>query len=249
MDQRQQSIEARQLTYCTLCGACDAACPIGLRPMQTILAQGQKENMLEPFAARAPKTGGELLLSPNKAVRRSFSQSQWVDDCGIDIAKALANGDSIDSQRLQQFIAPLVLASQIVVSDGLLYYALRHWLPNTPLVTLAERLLPKLHHHLQAGDLLLLDPPAFHANYDYLLPIVQQATRHKGVELNLDLQRLAVSLRSYRLDTKAALRARWQWLSLHHTINRIICENPDETTIAAAVSGLPALWLGDLEPL
>jgi len=247
MDQRRQDVTVQQIAHCTLCGACDAACPIGLRPMRTIMQQGNAGNVLETFSVRVPKTGKRLLLSPDHAVSHCFPDSQWVGDCGADIVAAFARSAHVDPQRLQHFIAPLTVASQVIVADGLLYNALRSWLPEAPLVTLAEALLPKRHHHLREDDLLLLDAPAFNADRERLLPIVQQAVHRNGAMLSLDLQRLAMPLRSYRPDEDAALRARWQWLSQHRTIARIITENPAEADVAAMVSGLPAIWLGELE--
>ncbi|MDX8413683.1 MAG: (Fe-S)-binding protein [Mariprofundales bacterium] len=246
MDQRQQAISTQQLAYCTLCGACDAACPVGLQPMRTIVQQGDAVGLLAPFVDHATRTGQQLLLSADRSVAACFPDSQWLDDCGADIVRALSCNGHIASQRLQQFIASLADASSVVVADGLLLYALKKWLPHALLISLAEALLPQRKHGLQSDDLLLLDAPAFNADRVRLLPMVQQAVAQSGAMTSLDLQQLAIPLRSYRVDEAEALAARWQWLSRQRQIGRIVAENPQEVIVAAAVSGLPAVWLGAL---
>ncbi|MDQ6963587.1 MAG: 4Fe-4S dicluster domain-containing protein [Mariprofundales bacterium] len=247
MEQRQQSISSWQLAFCTLCGACDAACPVGVQPMSLIVQQGEGEGVLQRLSMASSPTGGrQLILSAEGRVAALFPDRERLDDCGADIVQALAANRHVSVERRRQFVEPLLAGSSVVVADGLLYYTLRRWLPSLTLVTLAEALLPRMAHHLRPGDLLLLDAPAFNVDQERLLPLIQRAVMASGAMINLDLQRLATPLRSYRAGSEEALAARWQWLRSERGVERVVVENPDDVEVVAAVGELPVLWLGEL---
>ncbi len=245
MAERGQEIAPSQLAFCTLCGACDAACPQKLQPMTTILELGQTDALLAPFPHR-PVQGGRRLLVGGRGLLRHFPGYAQAPDDGDDIIEALRGGMAVDRQRVQQFLYPLAAASSLIAADGLRCYLLRHWLPEATIHSLAGMLLPSRQQRLQPGDLLLLDAPGFHADCAQVLPLLRFVCETRGVVPSLDLQRLAQPLRSYRDVRDAGVRARWQALVRGRSFTRVVVENPQEVDLAALVSGLPTVWLGVL---
>ncbi|MDX8410236.1 MAG: (Fe-S)-binding protein [Mariprofundales bacterium] len=247
--QRGQPIDAKQTEHCTLCAACDAACPLGLQPMATILTQlaGQKTVQSINMTATAT-TETTMLWSDNPSLRAHFPHAQPLADGGKDIRQALRAGEPISAAQLRQFLAPLAAAKQVIIDDGLCYYAVRRWLPKAHLSTLAEALLPQQMQQLRSGDLLLLDATGFNADQARLLPIMQRFAHQRGLVLNLDLQRLAMPLHGYirSSNSHAAAQERWQWLVKGKKIQRIIAERREDVPLAATISGLPAIWIADL---
>jgi len=254
--QRGEAIDIQKLAHCTLCAACDAACPLGLRPMRMIMELASGSEVLAAFCDRGPRRGKRLLLGGDEALSALFPGYQQVRD-GVDaLVAALGNDPAAEKAQLQplrsRLVSQVAVASRVMVVDGLLYYALRQWLPAAPLLSLAEALLPRKREALQEGDLLLLDAPAFNSDRSRLLPIVQRAVMGSGAILSLDLQRLAMPLDSCRVlaeegsERQQALRGRWLWLGQQREIRRVVTENPAEAVVAASVSGLPAIWLGAL---
>jgi len=250
--ERGQPIDARQTEHCTLCAACDAACPLGLQPMTTILASLPKQTAMHAIHMTVPSTTATTMLWSDHAVLRAhFPHAQAAPDGGEDIRQALRTGDPIPTKRLHEFLAPLAAAKRVIIDDGLCYYAMRHWLPKAHLSTLAEALLPQQMQYLRSGDLLLLDATAFNADRTRLLPIMQRTARLRGFMLNLDLQRLAMPLNSYLHGDNgdngdAAAQQRWQWLTKDAQVQRIIPERRQDVALAAEISGLPTTWIADL---
>ncbi|MDX8394295.1 MAG: hypothetical protein R8K21_06900 [Mariprofundales bacterium] len=263
-DQRQQDISESQTQHCSLCAACDAACPIGLQPMKIIMQYMQVEidpELLSSFSEASlidaiPKhvqsinDDTHLLLGrlDDAIMRDNFADITLAKDTGDDILQAWMLGKTIPEARLKAFLAPLVSSNKILVINGLLYYAVRNWLPDANLQTLAEALLPEKKQYLQAGDMFILDAPAFNSDQIRLLPIMQAIAKQHDIFLNLDLQRLAMPLRGDRDSSNSAraLQARWAWLVKQKTIKRVVTECRSEAAIATAISGLPAIWLADL---
>src|SRR5579862_7585147 len=146
---------------CTLCGACEPACPenIDLVGMllelrralppsvraQNLHVRMEAETAHPPAAPRA--SPGVMLadaaLSRNPPllarIRMLMGDAAVIktgNDAGADIAQALEIGAAVPPQRVERLLAPLRFCKTIIVADGLLLRHLRAWLPLARIVSL-----------------------------------------------------------------------------------------------------------------
>ena len=190
---------AESIQSCTLCAACEPVCPeeIGLVAMtlelrsqvvQPAAVQGLRARMDEqaarPLAPRARLTAvllpGDALRGRPATLARAASllggagNLSIADDDGSDIALALEAGVTIPAQRLERFLQPLCGLKHIFVADGLLLRHLRQWLPASTITSVGAALsrLAAVRRALRAGDLYVIEPCAYHADYQRLVLIL-----------------------------------------------------------------------------
>ena len=152
---------AASVAGCTLCGACEPACPEELPLVDMVMA-----------------------------LRREAAPAQVPQD-GAGISEALARGEDIEPSRLEAFLAPLRKEKRIVVADGLLLRFLRRWLPDATVVGLGESLLPRLRGKLGARDLYVVDAQIYNLDQARLVGRYDALRAASGCHMNLDLQRIA----------------------------------------------------------
>jgi hypothetical protein len=135
------------------------------------------------------------------------------DDDGADIALALEAGVPIPAPRLERFLQPLRGRKNIVVADGLLLRHLRVWLPRSKLSSLGVALssLAGVRRALRASDLYVIEPRAYHADYQRLVKYYDGLRQAAACAFNLDLQRIAIpaTARSLPQVGPAAELTRW----------------------------------------
>jgi ferredoxin len=153
---------AASVAGCTLCGACEPACPEDLPLVDMVLE-------LRRDAALAGVRGD-----------------------GAGIAEALARGEAIEPPRLEAFLAPLRKEKRIVVADGLLLRFLRRWLPEASVIGLGESLLGMVEGRLGARDLYVVDAQIYNLDQERLAARYDALRAASGCHMNLDLQRIAV---------------------------------------------------------
>ena len=232
---------AASVDGCTLCGACEPACPeeLPLVDMVMELRSGRT------FPATEVRTQGKKkLLLPGQALRAEpdrlartlalLAGYELAADDGADIVAALETGAPITDERLAAFLAPLARARQIVVAEGLLLRALRRWLTDASIRGIGEALLPAIGANLRAGDLYVIASQAFNCDQPRLIGRYDSLRSSSGCEMNLDLQRIAMP---------AAGQA--AWILEGRTVERIVVEDLADRALFD-FAGKPVLHLAEL---
>lgn len=232
---------AASVDGCTLCGACEPACPeeLPLVDMVMELRSGRT------FPATEVRTQGKKkLLLPGQALRaepdrlaRTLALLEGYElaaDDGADIVAALETGAPITDERLAAFLAPLARARQIVVAEGLLLRALRRWLADASIRGIGEALLPAIGANLRAGDLYVIASQAFNCDQPRLIGRYDSLRSSSGCEMNLDLQRIAMP---------AAGQA--GWILEGRKVERIVVEDLADRAVFD-FAGKPVLHLAEL---
>jgi hypothetical protein len=174
------------------------------------------------------------------------------DDCP-EISLALEAGAGIPEQRVQRFLAPLRRMKKIIVADGLLLRHLKRWLPDANIVGLGEALSghAAVRRGLRSTDLYVIEPRAYHSDYQRLVKYYDCLRITHGCAFNLDLQRIAIPATARNLPQRLGLMAsnddeqtRW---ALHGLgIERIVVESLEERAVLEKVSVHPVVHLAEL---
>ena len=266
---------AEVIDACSLCGACDPVCPEGIDlsglvmhlrrqlPRSVVLDDLQLRLQQGTMAAAAAPAGlrsGPLLL-PGPVLRADtalLTQVQALlglalaDDDGDDIALALELGVDIPQDRLQAFLASLQ-GHSIVAADGLLLRQLRRWLPGSKRMGLGAALSsrPAVRSNLAAGDLYVIEPRAFHGDYERMVEYYNQLQLETGCSLSLDLQRVAMPATAHGLPHKLGIGAdddgtQARWILQGRKPARIVVECLSDRAAFERVCDLPVLYLAEL---
>lgn len=212
---------ADSVDACTLCGACEPACPeaiplvdlvlrlraelAGADPARIGQAVAPLQQHHDAKSAAASLETGTLLLPDQALVDQPALLQQVVGlfvaeqacvaaDSGADIARALEAGAGIPEARLNLFLASLQSARRLIVCDGLLLRALRAWLPQRRIDSIgaAASSLAAVSARLRPDDLYVIEPRAYHLDRERLIGHYDQLRVSSGCMMNLDLQRLAI---------------------------------------------------------
>ncbi len=269
---------AASIRSCTLCAACEPACPedIGLVAMtldlrreliQPAAVQSLRARMDEQAARPyAPRASSVTMLLPGQALRElpaTLARAAALlgnkgnialgDDDGSDIALALEAGIAIPALRLDRFFRPLRAPSNIIIADGLLLRHLRQWLPQSKIASLGLALseLAAVRRALRASDLYVIEPRAYHADYQNLVKHYDALRLATGCTLNLDLQRIAIPAAARSLPQRLGLaqiddHVQARWILQGRKIRRIVVENIEDLAAFGQVSELPVVHLADL---
>jgi len=269
---------AASIQSCTLCAACEPVCPedIGLVEMtlnlrrrlpQSAAAQDLQARMDEQATRpHAPRASSPAVLLPGPGLRErpgtlaraaallgGAGNIAIADDDGADIALALEAGAAVPARRLERFLQPLRGLRKIVVADGLLLRQLRQWLPRSKIVSLGEALsgLAGVRRALHAGDLYVIEPRAYHADYQNLVKHYDALRRATGCTVNLDLQRIAIPATARSLPQRPGLAAiddevQTRWILQGRNITRIVVESVEDGAAFEKVSACAVVHLADL---
>ena len=262
---------------CTLCGACDPVCPEQIDVTGMILklrrqwAHPEEPTLQARMAAqgaRPPATqlAAATALLPDSALREhpdtlaritnllgKDSTLAIIDDDGADIALALEAGADIPPYRLQRFLDPLRGCNKIIVADGLLLKHLKQWLPAVNFISMGEALSchTAVRRRLRATDLYVIEPRAYHADYQRLVKHYDRLRAESGSAFNLDLQRIAIPATSCSLPQRLGLIAldddeQARWVLHGRSITRIVVESMEDRAALVKVSDVPVVHLADL---
>jgi hypothetical protein len=223
---------------------------------------------MEEQAARplAPCPAAATLLLPGRALRErpetlaraaallgGAGKIVIADDDGPDISLALEAGVAILAQRLQRFLQPLRAPSSVVVADGLLLRHLRQWLPRSKIASLGLALSGRaaVRRALGAGDLYVIEPRAYHADYQRLVKHYDSLRSVTGCTLNLDLQRIAIPASARSLAQNPGPDAiddtvQARWILQGRNVARVVVENVEDIPAFERVGTLPVVHLADL---
>jgi NAD-dependent dihydropyrimidine dehydrogenase PreA subunit len=215
------TVDSASAWHCTLCMACEPACPdnidiIGMilefRRQQSsphwlpdlrkkISEETTRQTVKASSSARAHLELPVLLpdaslhAHPDTLARTAgLLDARFCDDDGSDISLALESGADIPEQRLHQFLAPLRPLNKIIVADGLLFHYLKKWIPNLKAISLGEAISSHaaVRRSLRRTDLYIIEPRAYHSDYPHLVKYYDSLRIDAGCMFNLDLQRIAI---------------------------------------------------------
>lgn len=260
---------APAIASCTLCGACEPACPEGLPLVEMILglraeAPLERDVVLAKLAVApqvSPAQTGVVLLPGGALVRDAarlertlaLLEANPAADDGTDIALAIEAGVPVPKHRLDSFIEPLERAKRLIVAEGLLLRELRRAFPGKDVVGLGEALsrLKSVREKLRSSDLYVIEPRAFHADRQRLIGHYDTLRRALGCAMNLDLQRLAVpttaSAAQHTLGRNAiSVAEQARWIMEGRSFERVVVEDASDCAAFAGVTERPVLHLADL---
>ena len=262
---------------CSLCGACDPVCPEQIDVTGMILdlrrqlthPEGQTLNVrIEAQAALqlAKQHVAATALLPDPALREypdmlariaallgKGDSFVIVEDAGADIALALEAGMEIPPRRLQKLLDSLRGLNNIIVADGLLLKHLKQWLPASKLISLGEALSghPEVRRNLRATDLYVIEPRAYHADYQRLVKHYDRLRAESGSAFNLDLQRIAIPASLRNLSQRLGLiapddGAQAHWVLHGRSITRVVVESLEDCVALEKASNVPVVHLSEL---
>jgi ferredoxin len=270
---------AAPIEACSLCGACDPVCPEGIdlpgmimdlrlqlanslppRLPRPALLDGLHARLQQGAAASVASRSAPLLL-PGPDLRADPALLARVqallglvvfEDDGADISQALELGVEIPQPRLQSFLASLS-GHSIVAADGLLLRQLRRWLPGSQRMGIGAALSTRaaVRSNLAATDLYVIEPRAYHADYERMVVYYDQLQRDTGCSLSLDLQRMAIPAVAQGLSQKLGLKpgnddAQAKWILQGRKPARIVVESLADRAAFERVCDLPVVHLAEL---
>ncbi len=269
---------ADSIESCTLCGACEPVCPEEIdlvamtmdlrRQLPQPAAVQALQTRMDEQAARplAPRPSARALLLPAQALRArpatlaraaallgGAGKIALGDDDGGDIVLALEAGLAIPAPLLERFLQPLRRLKKVVVADGLLLRHLRQWLPGSNITSLGEALsrLAAVRRALRADDLYVIEPRAYHGDYQRLVKYYDDLRAERGCVLNLDLQRIAIPAAAHSLPQRLGLETiddsvQARWILQGRRITRIVVESVEDGAAFEQVSACAVVHLADL---
>ena len=263
---------ADEVWSCSLCGACDPVCPeqidvtgmiLKLRrqlahPEESGLQERMSAQAAQPLTAKRADTKllpDQTLLDHPETLARitALLGISVVEDDGADIALALEAGVVIPPQRLQRFLTSWRGVKRIIVADGLLLKHLKQLVPAMNFVTLGEALSTNaaVRRKLRATDLYVIEPRAYHADYQRLVKHYDRLRAESGSAFNLDLQRIAIPATSRSLPQQLGLLAHdddepARWVLHGRNVERIVVESLEDKAAIEKVTNVPVIHLAEL---
>lgn len=248
---------AASVAACTLCGACEPVCPegidligmtLGLRgalpetPVRAAIRVSMSEGAGHAEIAAPAKVvilAGPVLSANAQALGRILEllEARRCEDGGADILRALQSGMPVPGQRLERFLSPLRAADSVIVDDGFWMRHLRVWLPGKSLAGLGEALsrIAAVRNAVGPGDLYVIEPRAYHEDYERLVKHYDRLRLERGCATNLDLQRIAIP---------AAGEA--EWILKGRRVERIVVERMEDAEAFGRHSTLPVVHVAEL---
>lgn len=269
----QQGVAVAQLAAavdaCTLCGACEPACPEALPLVDMVLDLRRRLaesvpgrlTVLRPPLPMAENAAPTLLVgeaaawgTPELAAGLArLLGAEFASDGGGDIARALESGTPLPDARVERFLRALRRAQMLVVADALLLRRLRSWLPAVRVLGSGEALsaLPGVRRALRPGDFYVIAAAQFHADRERLVGHYDRLRQVTGCDMNLDLQRLAVATTAGSLATRLGhsgvdpvAQARWMLEGLSPA--RVVVEDAADLAPLRQAVQCPVLHVGEV---
>jgi ferredoxin len=271
--QHGDAVDRASVESCTLCLACDPVCPeqidqlkaiLGLRKLQGLSGSALPAKQMP--LRHAPANFASTLLLPDAALHASADTLARViallangdkfavsEDDGSDISLALEAAVEIEGQRLENFLSPLRRMKKIIVADGLLFRQLKLWMPKICIISLGEALSghASVRRSLCATDLYVIEPRAYHAEYQRMVIHYDRLRAECGSAFNLDLQRIAIPATARSLPQRLGLSAfdddeQASWVLKGRKISRIVVESLEDRAVLEKVSEVPVVHLAEV---
>lgn len=198
-----------------------------------------------------------LLAHPGtlaRTIRLLGGEAEIAVSCdGTDITLALEAGVHIREPYLEQVLAPLRKVKKVIVADGLLLRYLKQWLPEANIVSLGKALSAHaiVRRNLRATDLYMIEPRAYHSDYQRLVKHYDRLRVAHGCAFNLDLQRIAIPATARNLPQRLGLvpandDGQTRWVLHGRSVSRIVVENLEERAVLEQASSLPVVHVAEL---
>jgi ferredoxin len=106
---------------------------------------------------------------------------------------------------------------------------------------------PAVHKRLGPGDLLVIEPRSYHADYEHRVKLYDEIRRETGCMLNLDLQRIAIPARlpAPKGDACDDL-AQASWIVQGRKVERIVVEDPADCSVFERLGAWPVISVDQL---
>lgn len=259
---------------CILCGSCEPLCPMGIRTQQATISLRKNlsargllpKPAIQPDTQRSAMADYSRLVIPGRILRANTPLASSIltllgqraglySDDGYDILLTLESGQEMNDERIEDFMAPLMKATEIIVADGLLFNVLRSLLPKSIAVRpLGQSLLtnPKVRAGLKPTDFYMIETRAYNANRREFVALYDALRQETGCFMNLDLQRAATptgasSYQRHRgLESIVSVEAQVKWLLEGRAAKRIVVEHPDDYEAFATYTKLPIVHLAEV---
>lgn len=174
-------------------------------------------------------------------------------DGGDDLANRLEAGLTIPAQRQRRFADGLPAGRIVVGLEGLLLRQLRRWRPDLHTMALGEALLRRrgVTARLGSDDMLVIDSRDFHAQHTKLVRFYDDLRVQTGCELNLDLQRVAISTGAASLQARLGfdgpdIAGQVDWILSGRQSTRVVVEAVEDLAAFRRHSRLPVRHLAEL---
>jgi heterodisulfide reductase subunit C len=179
------------------------------------------------------------------------------NDDGSDIGLDLESGMRVSEERIARFLGGLQGAQELVVGEGILHAVLKRLLrgrlKGMRVVSLGEALstLDAVRQKLRASDLYVIEPRAFHGDYDRLIGHYDRLRESRGCAMNLDLQRMAIPTTAAAAQNTLGLpgidvAGQARWILDGREVSRIVVEDVLDCAAFASISDRPVVHLADL---
>jgi ferredoxin len=246
------------ISSCTVCGACEPACPEEL-PLVELILDLRKQASWGQGRVSASPSGQPIFRKKfdsdpdfRDGVERLL-EMKAAEDNGRDIALLIECGLPIPEARLRAFLGKLAGASRLVVGEALLIAPLRRWLPGAEIASLGYALssLPAVRGKLKASDLYVIESRAFHGDYRNMLGHYDGLRQATGMTTNLDLQRLATPTTANSAQAALGLKTldaadQARWILEGRSYERVVVEDVADRDVFAGVTDRPVVHLADL---
>ena len=250
------------IASCTLCGACEPACPEEIPLVDMILGLRQQQPIALPptekVFTKIPSSTSLFLPERELGEARiskiaSLLDVAVADDDGADISEAIECGAALAPERLSGFLKKLEKAERLIVADGLLLRKLREWLPRKRIIGVGEALsaLAEVRSKLRAGDMYVIESRAFHADHSRLVGHYDALRSEFSLKTNLDMQHLAIPTAAASMQNRlgiavvdAATQARW--IVEGRAFERVVVEDAADCAVFASVTDRPVVHVADL---
>lgn len=260
---------AASLSACVLCGACEPVCPEEIDTVGRTLAMRQELGGIgvtgpgprrPEQAPPAFKRGAGVLLAgealaesgalPSVRAALGAGVEIAVDD-GRDIAFAIEAGRDPGRTRVEQFADSLSRVREVIVAEGILVAPLQRLLPGVAVRGLGESLLRNsaVVASISKGDFLVIETRAFHAAYSRLIGFYDRIRVTRGVEMNLDLHRIAIPTGASSIQARTGAPSsvdsaeQVRWLLEGRAIRRVVTESVEDAQRMAGHTTLPVVHL------
>lgn len=261
------------LFHCSMCGACEAACPLDI----DILGAFRKlRGAISPPAPEAPPTrshrsgasrarGGRVLLPGPALMRNPALLALVVEGLGTSanievseedtnpMAESLETGTTREAEDLQQFLAPFSKTRELVVVEGILHPFLRQRLPHLRVLGLGEALLrnDRIRRSLGPGDFFIIDARSFHSDHLRNLSRFLRVRQETGCQMNLDLQRLAIpttadATAGNRAHRESTVATAIRWMLQGRRFDRLVAESPNDLDALRKHTDFPVVHLSEI---
>jgi ferredoxin len=256
---------ATSLASCNLCGACEVVCPERIdlfamtRALRGALLDAPPENSALvtrqiPPATRAARcmlvADAALRARPDTLARvlALLGGAVVAEDDGADIVAAIASGSPLAPEHIATFVSQFPAGTRIVVADGLLLRQPLPWPGGSEVLGLGAALgaLPAVRDCLRTGDLYVIEPCAYHADYERQVVRYDALRIKRRCEINLDLQRIAIPAGVGTLPQAADATAQARWIVQGRQLERIVIESENDRAAFEGLGICPVLHLADV---